>query len=40
MGFGLAAARAERMVARGRTVEVVRLKITDAGRQALAEAWR
>jgi hypothetical protein len=34
----LAIARVESMVAGGRTVEVVRLTITDAGRQALAEA--
>jgi hypothetical protein len=34
----LAIARVERMVAGGRTVEVVRLTITDAGRQALAES--
>jgi len=34
----LAIATVERMVAGGRTVEVVRLTITDAGRQALAEA--
>jgi hypothetical protein len=33
---GLAIATPERMVAGGRTVEVVRLKITDAGRRALA----
>ena len=32
---GLAIATVERMVAGRRTVEVVRLKITDAGRQAL-----
>ena len=35
MSFGLATAQAERFVAGGRTVEVVRMKITDAGRQAL-----
>ena len=35
---GLATATVERMVAGGRAVEVVRMKITDAGRQALAEA--
>jgi hypothetical protein len=35
MSFGLATAQAERVVAGGRTVEVVRMKITDAGRQAL-----
>jgi hypothetical protein len=34
----LAIATPERMVAGGRTVEVVRLTITDAGRQALAAA--
>jgi len=34
----LVIATVERMVAGGRTVEVVRLKITDAGRQVLAEA--
>ena len=33
---GLATATVERMVAGGRTVEIVRMKITDAGRQALA----
>jgi hypothetical protein len=32
---GLAIAKVERMIAGGRTVEVVRLKITEAGRQAL-----
>jgi hypothetical protein len=31
---GLATATVERMVVGGRTVEVVRMKITDAGRQA------
>jgi hypothetical protein len=35
MGFGLATAQAERVVTGGRTVEVVRTKIPDAGRQAL-----
>ena len=33
---GLATATVERMVAGGRTVEIVRMKITDVGRQALA----
>ena len=32
---GLAIAKVERMIAGGRTVEVVRLKITETGRQAL-----
>src|SRR5262249_39681245 len=32
----LSTATVERMVAGGRTVEIVRMKITDAGRQALA----
>jgi hypothetical protein len=32
---GLAIAKVERMITGGRTVEVVRLKITEAGRQAL-----
>jgi hypothetical protein len=34
---GLAIAKVERMIAGGRTVEVVRLKITEAGRQALSK---
>jgi hypothetical protein len=33
---GLVIATVERMVVGGRTVEIVRLKITEAGRQALA----
>ena len=33
---GLASARTDRVVAGGRTLNVVRLKITDAGRQELA----
>ena len=33
---GLAIATVERMVAGGRTVQIVRMKITEAGRQALA----
>jgi hypothetical protein len=37
---GLAIATAERMVAGGRKVEVAVLKITEAGRRALAEARR
>jgi hypothetical protein len=32
---GLASAQAERVVAGGRTVEVARVRITEAGRQAL-----
>jgi hypothetical protein len=34
---GLATARAERMVAGGRAMEVVRVRITEEGRQALAQ---
>jgi hypothetical protein len=34
---GLATAKAERVVAGGRTVEVARVRITEAGRQAFAE---
>jgi hypothetical protein len=37
---GLATATPERMVASGRKAEIVRLKITEAGRRALAEAGR
>jgi hypothetical protein len=33
---GLATAKAERVVAGGRTIEVARVRITEAGRQALA----
>jgi hypothetical protein len=35
---GLATATAERVVAGGRTIEVARMRITEAGRQALASA--
>jgi hypothetical protein len=34
---GLASASAERVVAGGRTVEVARVRITEAGRKAIAE---
>jgi hypothetical protein len=34
---GLASATAERMVAGDRTIEVARVRITEAGRRALAE---
>ena len=34
---GLATAKAERVVAGGRSMEVVRVRITEAGRRALAE---
>jgi hypothetical protein len=34
---GLATAQAERVVAGGKTVEVARVRITEAGRGALAE---
>jgi hypothetical protein len=37
---GLATAKAERVVAGGRAMEVVRVRITDAGRQALANEPR
>jgi hypothetical protein len=37
MGFGLATARAERVVAGGRLIEVARVRITEAGRRAMAE---
>jgi len=37
---GLATATPERMVAGARKAEIVRLKITEAGRRALAEAGR
>jgi hypothetical protein len=37
MGFGLATATAERIVAGGKSIEVARVKITEAGRRALAE---
>jgi acyl-coenzyme A thioesterase PaaI-like protein len=35
---GLATAQAERVVAGGKTVEVARVRITDAGRRVLAES--
>jgi hypothetical protein len=34
---GLATAKVERVVAGGRTIETVRIRITEAGRRALAE---
>jgi hypothetical protein len=34
---GLASASAERLVAGGRTIEIARVRITDAGRRALAQ---
>jgi len=34
---GLASASVERVVAGGRTMQVTRVRITEAGRQALAE---
>jgi hypothetical protein len=37
MDFGLATAQAERIIAVGRTIEVVRVRITAAGRKALAK---
>jgi hypothetical protein len=37
MGFGLATAQAERIIAGGRTIEVVLVRITAAGRKALAK---
>jgi hypothetical protein len=36
MGFKLATAQAERVVAGNNTIEVARVRITEAGRQALA----
>ena len=36
MGFGLATAQAERIVAGGQTVGVARVRITEAGRQEIA----
>jgi hypothetical protein len=36
MGFGLATAKAERVVAGGKSIEIARVRITEAGRQALA----
>jgi hypothetical protein len=35
MGFGLATAQSERIVAGGRTMEVAQVPITEAGRRAL-----
>jgi len=40
MGFGLATAQAERVVAGGRTIEVARVRITEAGRRALTDRCR
>ena len=37
VGAGLATAKAERVIAGGRAVEVARLKITEAGRRAMAD---
>jgi hypothetical protein len=37
MGFGLATAQAERIVAGGRRIEVAHVKITEAGRRALGQ---
>jgi hypothetical protein len=37
---GLASARAERVVAGNRTIEVARLRITEAGRRTVAEERR
>jgi hypothetical protein len=34
MGFGLATAQAERIVAGGKSIEVAHVKITEAGRRA------
>jgi hypothetical protein len=36
---GLATAKAERVVAGGRAMEIARVRITEAGRRALAEAF-
>jgi hypothetical protein len=38
MGFGLATAQAERVVAGGKPIEVARVRITEAGRKTLAAA--
>jgi hypothetical protein len=35
MGFGLATAQVERIVAGGRTMEVAHVKITEAGQRAV-----
>jgi hypothetical protein len=37
MGFGLATAEAERIVAGGRRIELAHVKITEAGRRALGQ---
>jgi hypothetical protein len=37
MGFGLATAKAERVVAGGRAIEVARVRFTEAGRAALVD---
>jgi hypothetical protein len=37
---GLATAKAERVVAAGRTVEIARVRITEAGRRAIADRHR
>jgi hypothetical protein len=37
---GLASAETERMVAAGKTIEVARLRITEAGRRMLVPGWR
>jgi hypothetical protein len=37
---GLATATAERVVAGRRTIEVARVRITEAGRRALDQTWR
>ena len=37
MGFGLATAKAERVVAGSKTIKVARVRITEAGRRALAK---
>jgi hypothetical protein len=36
MGFGFATAQAERVVAGGKTTEVARVRVPEAGRQAIA----
>jgi hypothetical protein len=40
MGFGLATAKAERVVAGGRAIEVARVRFTEAGRAALVDRRR
>ena len=37
MGFGLATAQVERVVAGRKSIEVARVRITEAGRRALAK---